>query len=76
MYDAQEQRLRRKAARHFNLRLERSRIRNPDALGYGGYMLIDIYGNYVVQGGDGYAYSATIDQIEAYLLDDDEQAAA
>lgn len=70
-----EARLRRLAAK-FNLRIEKSRIRRWDYPGYGGYELINIYSNFVVLGAGQFAYSATLDEIEAYLQDDDEQAAA
>jgi hypothetical protein len=51
---AQEQRLRRLAQR-LGLRLQKSRIRTPEARGYGGYMLINVQHNAVVYGGIPYA---------------------
>ena len=72
---AQESRVRRKAVSQ-GFRLEKSRNRHPDALGYGGYMLIDVSQNFAVLGGDFYAYSAALDEIEGYLNEGDELAAA
>jgi hypothetical protein len=61
-----ENRLRRMAQRQ-GLRLEKSRLRDWRALGYGGYMLIEVYSNWAVYGSYPYAYSATLDEIEAEL---------
>lgn len=61
-----ENRLRRMAERQ-GLKVSRSRRRDPRALDYGGYMLTDASTNGVVLGGSPIAYSATLDEIEAYL---------
>lgn len=61
-----ENRLRRMAERQ-GLRLEKSRRRDPHALDYGGYMLVDPTNNGVVMGADAYAYSADLDQVEEWL---------
>jgi hypothetical protein len=61
-----ENRLRRQAQRH-GLRLEKSRQRTPCALGYGGYMLVEVYHNWAICGSYPYAFSATLDDIEAEL---------
>jgi hypothetical protein len=47
---ARERQLRRLAQRH-GLRLEKSRIRTPQARGYGGYSLFDVQHNAIVYGG-------------------------
>jgi hypothetical protein len=62
---AREQRLRRLAARQ-GFSLQKSRIRDPRAFGHGGYMLVDDR-NCCVCGGWPYAYSSTLDDIEAFL---------
>ena len=49
------------------LRLEKSRRRDPRAVDYGGYMLIEAHRNVVVLGATSFAYSATLDDVEAYL---------
>jgi hypothetical protein len=63
-----ENRLRRMAQRQL-LRLEKSRRRDPKAPDFNGYMLIDDR-NVVVLGAYDFAYSATLDQVEAYLTDE------
>ena len=55
-----ENRIRRMAVRQM-LRLEKSRRRDPRAVDYGGYR------NVVVLGATSFAYSATLDDVEAYL---------
>jgi hypothetical protein len=49
------------------LRLEKSRRRDQRAIDFNGYMLIDIRLNGVVCGGDPFPYSASLDDVEAYL---------
>jgi hypothetical protein len=61
-----ENKLRRVAARR-GLRLEKSRRRDPDAIDYGGYMLIDAFNNTVVSGGNPFAYSCSLADIEHEL---------
>jgi hypothetical protein len=63
---AREQQLRR-LARRYGLRLEKSRIRTPQARGYGRYRLIDVQRHAVVYGGIPDEYSATLDEIERFL---------
>lgn len=63
-----ENRLRRVAARR-GMRLEKSKRRDPKAIDFGGYMLIDAATNSVVTGGSPYAYSASLDDIDEYLKD-------
>jgi hypothetical protein len=61
-----ENRIRRVAQRR-GLKVSKSRRRDPKALDFGGYMLVDIASNSVVLGGSPIAYSATIQEIDAYL---------
>lgn len=61
-----ENRLRRIAERR-GMRLEKSRRRDPKAIDYGGYMLIDTAANAVVVGASPYSYSASLEDIENYL---------
>ena len=64
-----ENRLRRMAGRQ-GLSLQRSRRRDPRAVDYAGYMLVDDSTNAVVLGGEPRPYFATMDEIEAYLQGD------
>jgi hypothetical protein len=61
-----ENRARRTAERR-GYRLIKSRLRDKEAPGYGGYMLIAAFGNLVMLGGSPYSFSATIEDVEAYL---------
>jgi hypothetical protein len=61
-----ENRLRRVAARR-GFRLEKSRRRDPAAIDYGGYMLVDSSTNTVVLGAGHHPYSATLEDIEDYF---------
>ena len=61
-----ENRARRTAERR-GYRLIKSRLRDKEAPGYGGYMLIAAFGNLVMLGGTPYSFSATIEDVEAYL---------
>ena len=61
-----ENRLRRMAARQ-GLVLKKSRRRDPRALGYGGYMLVDAFTNSVVAGELDSPRALTLDDVEAYL---------
>lgn len=61
-----ENRMRRVAARR-GLHLEKSRGRDPGALGYGGYMIVDVAGNYVVAGASPYGFALDLDGVEKYL---------
>jgi hypothetical protein len=65
-----ENRLRRVAARR-GFRLEKSRLRDPAARGYGKYMLMNERGNPIAGVDHTYGnHSATLDDIEAYLARD------
>ena len=63
-----ENRLRRMALRQ-DLLLRKCRRRDPRAIGYGGYLLVD-FDNCVAFGTSPYDYSATLDEVEAYLTSD------
>jgi hypothetical protein len=65
-----ENRLRRMAQR-YGYRLEKCRRRDPRSLGYGGYELIDVRINGVVLGSNPWAYSADLDEVEAFLTGDE-----
>jgi hypothetical protein len=66
---AREARLRR-LARKSDLRLVRSRSRNPDLPQYGGYGLVDPFRNAWVYGSHPHAFSATLEDVEAWLSTD------
>lgn len=51
----------------------KSRVRNPEDPTYGGYMLVESYSNRVELGGYGNGYTATLDDIEEFLKDDDDE---
>jgi len=55
-------------------RLEKSRLRDQRAVGYGGFILIDANRNFAVYGAAPFAYSATLDDIERYLDGDELKA--
>jgi hypothetical protein len=61
-----ENRLRRVAERQ-GLQLAKSRRRDPRATDFGGYMLSSIIKNFAVIGDQPFAFSATLDDVEAYL---------
>ena len=61
-----ENRLRRAAERQ-GLQLQRSRRRDRLAIDFGGYMLIDVIGNFVVAGGSPRPFSMSLDQVETWL---------
>ena len=63
-----ENRLRRMAKRQA-LQLMKSRVRDPRAVDFGRYMIVDPYTNTIVAGGHG-GFDLTIDQVEAYLTED------
>jgi hypothetical protein len=63
---AREQRVRR-LARRYGLRLEKSRLRTPQARGDGGYRLCNAQHAAVVYGGIPFEYCATLDEIERFL---------
>jgi hypothetical protein len=60
-----ENRLRRMAKRQ-GLQLLKSRARDPRAIGYGGYMLVDS-SHVAVLGGMPYAFCASMDDVETSL---------
>jgi len=61
-----ENRLRRMAERQ-GLMLQKSKRRDPKAIDFGGYMLIDAATNTAVLGSTSFAFSADLDEIETYL---------
>jgi hypothetical protein len=61
-----ENRLRHTATRR-GYRLTKSRLRDSRAIGFGGYMLVQVDINAAIVGGHPYAYSATLEDIEAFL---------
>ena len=66
-----ENRLRRMANRQ-GLVVHKSRIRDPRAIGYGGYMISDRLTNVVVAGAQPYAFTMSMDEVEGFLLGDGE----
>jgi hypothetical protein len=66
--EAREARLRRKATSH-RLRLTKSRSRDPNALDYGRFALIDPQTNGTVNAAliDRYIHSWSLDDVEQYL---------
>ena len=66
--DARENRLRRAADRQ-GLRLERSRRRDPRALGFGTYRLVSVRSGAVVAAGSESGYGLTLDQVEQRLTE-------
>jgi hypothetical protein len=67
-YKVYENRLRRTAARQ-GLRLEKSRSRDPRAIGHGTYHLADA-NNVVVEGDPNTGYGLDLDTVAAILLGD------
>lgn len=61
-----ENRLRLTAERR-GLKLKRSRRRDPKAVDFGGYMLIDIRTDAVVLGGGAFPFQASLDEVATYL---------
>lgn len=61
-----ENRLRRAATRQ-GLTLQKSKSRDPRAIGYGQFMIIDPQTNAILAGANPYAYSMTLDDVEEYL---------
>ena len=61
-----ELRLRRMAARQ-GLRLEKSRRRDPRAMDFGRYMLVDTFTNTIVAGELNTPRALDLDDVEAYL---------
>jgi hypothetical protein len=46
--------------------LRKSRQRNPEAIGYGGFMIVDAARNYIVAGANYFCYSFDLDDVEAW----------
>ncbi len=65
-----ENRLRRMAERQ-GYALRKSRRRDPRALDYGGYMLTKVKTDEPIFGAGDFPFSATLDDIEAFLTRDD-----
>jgi hypothetical protein len=63
-----ENRLRRMAERQ-GLSLSKSRRRDPHAIDFGGYMLVDTSTNTVVHGSAPVPYSLDLNEIEKWLSD-------
>ncbi|MDF2809899.1 MAG: hypothetical protein K0S56_930 [Microvirga sp.] len=61
-----ENRLRLTAERR-GFKLKRSRRRDPQAVDFGGYMLVDIRADTVVLGGGVFSFQASLEEVEAYL---------
>jgi hypothetical protein len=66
MTKVQENRVRRAALRQ-GLRLAKSRRRDPNAIDYDGYMLVDAKQNFVVAGATPVPYFLSLDDAEAWL---------
>jgi hypothetical protein len=66
MDKVRENRLRRVAERR-GLRLEKSRRRDPRAIDWGTYQLVDLYTNILVAGNTNSGYGMTLDEIEEQL---------
>ena len=64
---AREGRLRRHAQRH-GLRLVKSRSRKPDAVSFGGYMIVEPTRGVVLAGDTPHPYSLSLEDVEAHLL--------
>lgn len=64
-----ENKLRRMALRQ-GLRLEKSRRRDPHAVDFGGFMLVDVETNALVAGGSPVAYSMSAQEVQAWLASD------
>jgi hypothetical protein len=64
--DVRENRLRRMAKRQ-GLMVVKSRRRDPRAIDYGGYMILDARTNLVVAGGSPQAFSLDLDEVEDHL---------
>lgn len=47
----------------------KSRRRDPEAVDFGGFMLVDALENFVVAGGQPFPFSLSVDEIEQYLAD-------
>ena len=70
-----ENRLRRMAERQ-GMMLQKSRRRDPRAIDFGGYMLVDIQTNGVVLGSGAFPYQADLAEVEAHLTGTSDNAVA
>jgi hypothetical protein len=61
-----ENRLRLKL-RRMGYRLEKNRIRDPQAYNYGGYMVIDGWRNFVVAGSHPCSFAMTLEDVEDWI---------
>lgn len=61
-----ENRLRRMAERQGYM-LQKSRRRDPRAIDYGGYMIVDPNANAIVAGGEMNGYSMSLDEVQTWL---------
>jgi hypothetical protein len=68
-YKIRENRVRRMAERQ-GLRLVKSRRRDPRALDYGGYMIVDPSTNAIVYSYGYNEFGASLDDAEAWLMQD------
>jgi hypothetical protein len=66
-----ENRLRRMAERQ-GLRLEKSRRRDPRAVDFGTYQLVNARSNALVAGSRSWGYGLDLDEVEAYLVGEDD----
>lgn len=57
----------RRLAKRRGCTVRKSRARNPDAIEYGGFMLVDSETNGVILGGSPFAYSADLQDVSDYL---------
>ena len=64
---AREERLRRHARRH-GLRLVKSRSRRPDAIDFGGFMIVEPTRGVVLAGGSPHPFSLSLEDVEACLI--------
>jgi hypothetical protein len=68
-YKIFENRLRRMAERQ-GFQLSKSRLRDPRAIGFGGYMIVNSKTNSIEAGGHPNVHSMNLDEVEAFLLSD------
>ncbi len=57
----------RRTARRRGYQLERSRAKDPKALGYGGYLVRDLRTKRVVAGGGAFPYSLTLADVVMWM---------
>lgn len=63
---AQESRLRRKL-KSMGYRLMKNRSRDPQAAGYGGYMIVEDQSNAVMAGAHPYEYCFSLDDVKEFI---------